>query len=227
MRSATEITAYRALSEKICAEFEEQPNQGPSSSVPTVGSARSGPSSQRILQQDLHGHTSPPRTRVSPQERHPTGSVVERGVRGHHAGVSDECSTGSTFLTAVQQPDGQRQEKSLNSGGYSNNISADTSTVSQVAVVQYGDTDTGGDGDPIGPARQTLGGLSSRMSSGKEARDIPSEPNAHGSEACAGRGEVNAIETDGKLGRMPGRLWGQDQSPPDSLGKRTTITSAR
>lgn len=180
VRSATEIAAYRALSERVCAEIEEQTSQGPLSCLPIVGSAHREPVGGKTKRQDLHGgggraadlpidntamarQSIPPRTLgVSQQERHLTGGDFERGGHGRDAiALDNDLRTGSTFLTAVQQPEGQYLKRSpVERGESETSAGHGASTISQPAVVEYGATTTDGDGEIQSPARETLSDLS-------------------------------------------------------------------
>ncbi len=248
MRSATEIAAYRALSESVCAEIEDQESLGQPPCVPTVGSAYSGPVSGKTKRQDLHGsgglaadlsidntavagQRNPPRTLgVVRQERHPTGGVIDNRGHDHDAGVSDDgLRTGTTFLTAVQQPEGQHLQRiPIPAGGTKNSAGHDTPTISQPAVVEYGATTTDSDGETQSATRETLSDLSGPRNTSTKTRNFPAEPIAPGSDSRVVRSGGNGIAADRRSRRGPERLWDQGQSPSGSLDKhRVTITSAR
>ena len=162
-------------------------------------------------------------------------SAVEYQSTGHPSAVAGERggspgrSMGGTFLTAVQQPDvDKNRQRGLvsrrerdNTGGHGAPDDRPARVTTQLAVAED-DSSIATDS-----AAQTLHAVGSRGNKHARLGDDSAWPNRAGSEAAT-EGEKCRVGVEGGVRKGLGRLWDGDRAPSDSFDKqRVTPTSAR
>lgn len=253
VRPATEIAAYRLFSKNICAEVEEQMNPGPPTGVPAV-TPRTPPHAVEPANLVSVGGQQ---KRIDAEEKKESAAELSRGrsadfglniasvpatttvedqTTGHPPDSSHSRSMGTTFLTAVQQPDvdDNRQKEPVsrresgNTGGHGAADDHPARAATQLAVAE--DENSEGDGHSAAggsSTAQTLNTVGVRGNKRAKSGDDSARPKRAGSETAT-EGETSHFGVESGIRRGLGRLWDGGRAPSDLFDKQQmTLTSAR
>lgn len=259
VRPAAEIAAYRLFSKNICAEVEEQMDPGPQTCVPAVTPPTSTHAVEPANLASVGGHQKrndaeekkgPAAQLLSRRcsadlglstESISTTPTVEGQTTGHPPDVAGERdsppnrSTSSTFLTAVQQPDvdkNQQEElvlrrESDGTGGHGAPDDRHARAATQPAAAEHENSNADGGNALDSSTAQTLNAVGARGSKRAKSGDDSVRPKKTRSE-MATEGVTSHVGVESGARGGPGCLWDGNRAASDSFDKqRATLTSAR